>query len=164
VDVRESILGLRGPIEPGQGLGAAVLAYAGRAAAASTFALDADVDPTALDLRLDPDAEAHVYRIVQEAFTNIRKHAGAGRVHVVMHARDGVLDLAIEDDGRGLPAAAAPGAAPHYGLRAMRERAAAIGATLGVGVGPGGQGTAVALRLPLAGHDASTGSQLAAGA
>lgn len=162
VDVRESILGLRGPIEPGQGLGAAVLAYAGRAAAASTFALDADVDPTARDLRLDPDAEAHLYRIVQEAFTNIRKHAGAGRVHVVMHARGGVLELAIEDDGRGLPAAAAAGAAPHYGLRAMRERAAAIGATLGVGAGPGEQGTAVALRLPLAGHDASAGSQLAA--
>jgi signal transduction histidine kinase len=162
VDVRESILGLRGPIAPGQGLGAAVLAYAERAAAASTFALDADVGPGARDLRLDPDAEAHVYRIVQEALTNIRKHAGAGRVHVAMGVHDGVLDLAIEDDGRGLPAAAAPGATPHYGLRAMRERAAAVGATLQVGPGPGGRGTAVVLRLALAGHDAAIGSPIAA--
>ena len=152
VDVRESILGLRGPINPGQGLGAAVLAYAERAAAASTFALDATVDDESRDLRLDPDAEAHAYRIVQEAFTNIRKHAAAGRVRVTMQVHDGLLDLAVEDDGRGLPAAAAAGAVPHYGLRAMRERAAAIGATLDVRAAPGAHGTAVTLRVPLAGR------------
>ena len=154
VDVRESILGLRGPIEPGQGLGAAVLAYAGRAAAASTFALQASIDREARGLRLDADAEAHVYRIVQEAFTNVRKHASAGRVRVAMTARDGVLDLRVEDDGRGLPSVASAGSVPHYGLRAMRERAAAIGATLDIGEGPGRRGTAVVLRLSLAGHAA----------
>ena len=161
MDVRESILGLRGPIAPGQGLGAAVLAYAERAADASTFALDADVGPGARDLRLDPDAEAHVYRIVQEALTNIRKHAGAERVRVVMRVRDGALDLAIEDDGRGLPAVATPGATPHYGLRAMRERAVAIGARLDLEAGTGGRGTTVRLRLPLAGHDPALGSPMA---
>jgi signal transduction histidine kinase len=154
VDVRESILGLRGPIQPGQGLGAAVLAYASRAADASTFALEASVDPVARDLRLDPDAEVHVYRVVQEALTNVRKHAAASRVRVSMTVRDGVLSLRVEDDGRGLASTAGTGSVPHYGLRAMRERAAAIGAQLEVGEGPGRRGTAVSLRLSLAGHRA----------
>jgi signal transduction histidine kinase len=152
VDVRESILGLRGPIEPGQGLGAAVLAYAKRAAAASTFSLDPAIDAAARDLRLDQDAEAHVYRIVQEAFTNIRKHASAGRVRVSMRVHEGVLDMRVEDDGRGMSAVEAAGAMPHYGVRAMRERAQAIGATLDVGDARGGRGTAVTLRVPLAAH------------
>jgi two-component system NarL family sensor kinase len=82
-------------------------------------------------------------------------------VRVIMRVRDGALDLAIEDDGRGLPAVAAPGATPHYGLRAMRERAVAIGATLDLEAGPGGRGTAVRLRLPLAGHDPALGSPMA---
>jgi signal transduction histidine kinase len=164
VDVRESILGLRGPIEPGQGLGAAVMAYAGRAAAASTFAIEASVDPAARDLRLDPDAEAHVYRIVQEAFTNIRKHAGAARVRVAMTVRDGVLHLRVDDDGRGLSAVGSGGSVPHYGLRAMRERAAAIGADLEVGEGPGRRGTSVILRLPLAGHAVAASEPAVTGA
>ena len=162
VDVRESILGLRGPIEPGQGLGSAVAAYADRAAAASTFALDASIDPAVRDLRLDPDAEAHVYRIVQEALTNVRKHAGAARVRVEMATREGDLCLCVEDDGRGLPAVAAPGAVPHYGLRAMRERATAIGGRLEVEPGAGGRGTVVRLRVPLVGHEAHTASVPAA--
>ncbi len=152
VDVRESILGLRSPIEPGQGLGSAVLAYAGRAAAASTFALDADIEPDVCDLRLDPDAEAHVYRVVQEALTNVRKHAAARRVRVAMRIEALDLVLRVQDDGRGVAAGDAPSAVPHYGLRAMRERATAIGGTLDVGPGLGGRGTAVVLRVPLAAH------------
>lgn len=152
VDVRESILGLRGPIAPGQGLGSAVAAYAGRAAAASTFALDLRIDEPARDLRLDPDAEAHVYRIVQEAMTNVRKHASAKRVRVEMAVRDGQLLLRIEDDGRGLPAGAPAGAVPHYGVRTMRERAAAIEGRLEVTDAIGGRGTVVSLDVPLARH------------
>jgi len=152
VDVRESILGLRSPIEPGQGLGAAVLAYAQRAAAASTFALDADVEPDVLDLRLDPDAEAHVYRVVQEALTNVRKHAAARRVRVAMRSEAGSLVLRVQDDGRGLPEPEPERTVPHYGLRSMRERATAVGGTLDVGPGRGGRGTSVVLRVPLAPH------------
>jgi signal transduction histidine kinase len=152
VDVRESILGLRGPIAPGQGLGSAIAAYAERAAAASTFALELRIDDAVRELRLDPDAEAHVYRIVQEALTNVRKHAGARRVRVEMHLRGEHLVLRVEDDGRGLPAVAPAGAVPHYGLRAMRERAAAIGGRLEVADGIGGRGTVVALDVPLARH------------
>ena len=97
VDVRESILGLRGPIEPGQGLGAALAAHARRVAEASRFALELAVDPEAAGLRLDPDAETNIYRIVQEALTNVRKHAAARRVRLVVRVAGGTL----HGDGRG---------------------------------------------------------------
>jgi signal transduction histidine kinase len=153
VDVRESILGLRGPIEPGQGLGAAVAAYAERAAGASAFALEVAIDPAVRDMRLAPDAEAHVYRIVQESLTNVRKHAAASRVRVAMSIDEGTLALVVEDDGRGIRALPG-GDVPHYGLHALHERAAAIGGTLQLGPGATGRGTRVSLHMPLAGHEA----------
>ena len=152
VDVREAILGLRSPLEPGQGLGAAVEAHARRVAQASRFTVDCSIPPAARDLRLDAETEAQVYRIVQEALTNVRKHAAAGRVRVSMTIVDGRLDLAVDDDGRGLSAAGAPADVPHYGLRSMQERAAAVGATLEVRERPSG-GVGVRLALDLAGHE-----------
>ena len=59
--------------------------------------------------RFDPDIEATVYRIVQEALTNVVKHAGATRARVSVEACDGALVVAIEDDGRG-STPGAPGA------------------------------------------------------
>ena len=156
VDVREAILGLRSPIEPGQGLGAAVEGHARRVAADSRFALDLDIPADVFDLRLDPDAEGQVYRIVQEALTNVRKHAGADRIRVVMAVADGMLDLLIEDDGRGLGSGAAATDVPHYGLRSMRERAASIGAVLEVGERRAG-GVSVRMSLPLSGHERVAG-------
>jgi signal transduction histidine kinase len=78
--------------------------------------------------------------------------------------RDGGLCLRVDDDGRGLPAVGSSGSAPHYGLRAMRERAAAMGADLEVGQGPGRRGTSVILRVPLAGHAAASSEPAATGA
>jgi signal transduction histidine kinase len=152
VDVREAILGLRSPIEPGQGLGAAIEAHARRVAADSGFVVDADIPPESRDLRLDPDAEAQVYRIVQEALTNIRKHAGARRVRLSMALADGCLTMKIDDDGRGLAGGTPPSDVPRYGLRSMHERAAAIGATLDVRDGWRG-GVVVSLAVPLGGHE-----------
>jgi signal transduction histidine kinase len=151
VDVREAILGLRSPIAPGQGLGAAIEAHGRRVRAASQFALEVSVTPEARDLRLDPDAEAHLYRIVQEALTNVRKHAGARRVRVDVAVAADHLLVRVDDDGRGLDAPQTPGDVPHYGLRSMRERAAAIGATLDVADRSGG-GVRVTLDMPLAAH------------
>jgi signal transduction histidine kinase len=151
VDVREAILGLRSPIEPGQGLGAAVEARARRVAEDSHFVLDASIPADVRDLRLDPDAEANVYRVVQEALTNVRKHAVARRVRLAMTIGGGCLELRIEDDGRGLAASASSADVPRYGLRSMHERAAAIGASLEVQDRPAG-GVAVAMSIPLASH------------
>ncbi len=148
VDVREAILGLRSPIEPGVGLGAAVEAHARRVANDSGFALDADIPPSARDLRLDGEAESQVYRIVQEAFTNVRKHAAARRVRLSMAVADGRLAMTIDDDGRGLAAEAPSTDVPHYGLRTMHERAAEIGGTLVIRDGWRG-GVVVSLSIPL---------------
>ncbi len=101
---------------------------------------------------MDAETEGQVYRIAQEALTNIRKHAAARRVRVSMAVADGRVILRIEDDGRGLAVLESPAGVPHYGLRSMRERAATIGAQLDVARGPRG-GTLVTLVVPLAGHE-----------
>jgi len=81
--------------------------------------------------------ELCAYRIVQEALTNARRHAGAA--HATVHLRFGAdaLEVSVEDDGAGAAAAAAPGSAGH-GLRGMRERAAMLGGA--VSAGPREQG------------------------
>jgi len=154
LDVREAILGLRSPIEPGQGLGPAIEAHARRVAQASQFRLTVAIEPAARELRLGPDVEAQLYRIVQEALTNVRKHAGADRVRVSMRVVDECLELVVEDDGRGLAAATPTSDMPHYGLRSMRERAASVGATLDVDERSGG-GVRVEVRLEVSDHDAA---------
>ncbi len=152
VDVREAILGLRSPLEPGQGIGMAIETHARRVAEDSRFTLDVLITPEARDLRLPPETGAQVYRIAQEALTNIRKHAGANRVRIRMETTAGTLRLTIGDDGRGLAPAPHGDPAPdvpRYGLRSMRERAESIGAVLDVADDPGG-GVRVRLVLPLA--------------
>ena len=163
VDVRESIIGLRGPIEPGQGLGTALAAHARRVAEASKFGLELEIDPTTESLRLDAEAEANLYRIVQEALTNVRKHASARRVRLATRIDSGVLKVTVADDGRGVPAGAAASDKPGYGLRAMRERAARIGARLQV-MGQVGGGTLIRVELPLAGHEPAAAEAAAASA
>ncbi len=155
VDVREAILGLRSPIEPGQGLGAAVEAHARLVAADSRFVLELEIPDDTRDLRMDPDAEGQAYRIVQEALTNIRKHAGAERIRVALAIDAGTLEVRIEDDGRGLSPGPSTSEVPHYGLRSMRERAASIGATLEVADRSTG-GVSVRLTVPIAGRERSS--------
>ena len=85
------------------------------------------------------------YRIVQEALTNVRKHAGPDAAVDVRVAVDRGVAIDVRDDGRG---AAAPGDGRGLGLVGMRERAAVHGGTLEAGPAPGG-GFAVSARLPL---------------
>lgn len=86
------------------------------------------------------------YRIVQEALTNVRKHAGPdATVHVRLGVSADAVEVEVLDDGRG---AAAPSDGAGHGLLGMRERVAAHGGTLHAGPAPGG-GFAVSARLPL---------------
>ena len=143
-EVRQAILSLR-TTPHGQGLVSSLREYAGRLR--EQAGLDVRVESSdGLDL---PSAvEAQVIRIVQEALTNVRKHAGARSV-MVRFARAGrdVL-VTITDDGRGFDLAAVEAAkGMHFGLLTMRERAESIGGVLGVRSAPG-QGTTVELRIP----------------
>jgi signal transduction histidine kinase len=130
VDVREAILGLRSPVVPGVGLVAAVEDYATRFTEASKIAVAVEATPGARRLDLSPQVEAQVFRIVQEALTNVRKHSGAARATVSFAVGDGRLDVSVADDGHGFAISAAPTDLPRYGIEAMRERAHSIAGTV----------------------------------
>jgi signal transduction histidine kinase len=138
VDVREAILGLRSPVVPGVGLVAAVEEYAARFAEASKIAVRVDATAAARRLDLAPNVEAQVFRIVQEALTNVRKHSGAGRAEVAFGVGDGWLEVDVTDDGHGIDGSPSAGDRPRYGIQAMRERAETIGGLLDWTNPPGG--------------------------
>ena len=96
-------------------------------------------------LPLPPDVQVQVLHVVQEALSNVRKHAGAREVWLEVH--QGVpWSVEVRDDGRGFDHAGAPPGEMHVGLRIMRERAARIGAQVTIDSVPGA-GTCVTLSL-----------------
>ena len=98
---------------------------------------------------LAPDVQIQALHIVQEALSNVRKHARASRVSIDIWKRP-AWRIEIRDDGQGFDLAAAlPDEENHVGLRIMRERAQRLGAELAVSSRPG-RGTTVTLRFPLA--------------
>jgi signal transduction histidine kinase len=99
------------------------------------------------ELHLTPESSITVFRIVQEALTNIVKHARAQRVEVTVEPRAPWLILRIRDDGVGLPLERLRALRAH-GLAAMRQRAAGLGGYWQVHR-PAGGGTEVEVRLPL---------------
>jgi signal transduction histidine kinase len=88
------------------------------------------------------DACAHLYRIAREAVTNAAKHARAQQVDIALVGQDGALELAVRDDGVGMPARPGDG----LGLHMMAYRARMIGAVLEVAAGPSG-GTIVTCKM-----------------
>jgi two-component system, NarL family, sensor histidine kinase UhpB len=94
---------------------------------------------------LSPDAELVVYRVAQEALTNVARHAGVEDAHVGLDFHDGELELVVRDDGVGVGEHSAEDSAG--GIRGMRERALLIGARLEVRPGDRG-GTEVRLHVP----------------
>jgi signal transduction histidine kinase len=99
---------------------------------------------------LPAGVDLSAYRIVQEALTNVVKHAGPARAQVVVGYHDRDVTVEILDDGRGAATSTGEGrAGTGHGLIGMRERVAAFGGDLEAGPGPGG-GFRVAARLPLA--------------
>jgi signal transduction histidine kinase len=95
--------------------------------------------------RLAPDVELAVYRVVQEALTNVARHAGAQTVELTIHEDEELVAIAVRDDGCGFdPATDASG----FGLVGMRERLAKVSGTLQVESEPG-RGTAVTATVPV---------------
>ena len=96
--------------------------------------------------RLPGEVETALYRIVQEALTNVLKHAGARHVSVVLTRRDGALTALVEDDGRGIDRSS-----PHeggLGLVGMGERLGLLDGTLSV-ESTEGRGTTIVAEVPL---------------
>ncbi|MEV0456267.1 sensor histidine kinase [Catellatospora methionotrophica] len=99
---------------------------------------------------LPGDIELSAYRVVQEAVTNVVRHAATPRCAVTVDYRDAELLLEVTDDGRG---SARPGTG--YGITGMRERVALLGGQLAAGPRPEG-GWLVSARLPVPEHVAAT--------
>jgi two-component system sensor histidine kinase UhpB len=95
---------------------------------------------------LSEEQELVVYRVAQEALTNVARHAEATRVELQLEHRHNEAVLAVRDDGRGIH----PGALPSSrGIRGMRERAMLIGAQLQIDSGRGRSGTTITLSIPV---------------
>jgi signal transduction histidine kinase len=116
-------------------------------AASAGLAVSTRVEGTPRPLPTGVDLAA--FRIVQEALTNVTRHAGQATASVLVAYGDGELTVQVDDDGRGATRQGAE-AAGGNGIRGMRERAAALGGQLDAGPRPGG-GFRVAARLPLNG-------------
>jgi signal transduction histidine kinase len=148
VDVREAILGLKSPIPPDRGLVGALEEYAARFSEASKLVTRVEAPESVRGLVLAPDVQAQVFRIVQEALTNVRKHASARRIVVSLATEGESLVVRVEDDGHGMAPAPPPTDWPQYGLKTMQERAAMIGAEVRFEAGEPG-GTRVVLHVPM---------------
>ncbi len=128
------------------GLRPALEALLGRRREVGSLEITADLqlpDPVADGQRLDAQIESTVYRLVQEALTNVVKHSRARHVHVSVSASAAGVSIEVQDDGIGFsPEARTSG----FGLEGMRERVYLVGGTLTIDSGT--QGTLVAVALP----------------
>jgi signal transduction histidine kinase len=120
-----------------RGLHPRVLDDVGLAAAVTRHAQDfAHLHGIAVDVRIDgldgeplpPLVQTTVYRVLQEALTNVARHAGARSVNVRLVRDETMVELRVQDDGTGFE----PGEGRRLGLRGMRERAALIGGSVEV--------------------------------
>ncbi len=149
-DVREGIMGLRAASPTGRGLQAALGEYLEKYRDMSD-GIDVCFE-AALDSAgglIPPPAELQLMRIVQEALSNVRKHASATTVSVVLRREGHELLVAVSDNGGGFdPANRSPTGWPRFGLQTMRERAEAVGDSF-VLASSLGRGTRVAVRVPL---------------
>ncbi len=150
---RRLALDLRPPLLDDLGLAEALRWYVNRQAEHGTVDIRLDVD--ALDSTRIPAALATAcFRLVQEALTNVLRHARARHVRVSVRETSDALEVLVEDDGRGFDPQAATeraGAGVSLGLLSMKERASLAGGTLTIESGPD-RGTTVRGRFPR-GHD-----------
>jgi signal transduction histidine kinase len=113
--------------------------------------LQVDVQIDLCGRNLPPAVEATLFRVLQEATTNVARHADATRVGVILETKDDLVQLIVEDNGRGFPAddGKRPFAATRkFGLHGMRERLALVHGTLDVESAPQA-GTTLFISIPL---------------
>ncbi len=149
-DVKRIARGLRPPELEEVGLAPAVMAHLRTLKERLAFDVDVhDVDPY-----LDLTGKLAVYRIIQEALSNARRHADAGRTRLRLGVAEGAVVAEVRDDGRGFDPSSTMQLDRGLGLTGMRERAAMIGGTLSIESMPGG-GTTVRASIPFQTPDTS---------
>jgi two-component system nitrate/nitrite sensor histidine kinase NarX len=156
-DVREAIIGLRSSVQPDGGIAGTLkdylTKYSRRAGIHTELLIEDGWRP-----RFSPDVAVQVVRVVQEALTNVRKHANATWARVRIGREGGEATIVIEDDGRGFdPDILRQTDVLSFGMRTMRERVERVGGRFTVDSVPG-EGTRVRIFLPLdGGHEHDTG-------
>ncbi len=148
VDVREAILGLRETVTPAIGLEGAIRQYlqkfSRQAGISAELTSEADMPE-----HLSPGVEVQVLRVIQEALTNVRKHAEASRAWIHIGQTNGdICSISVTDDGRGFDLVnTSLNGGDHFGVATMRERMERIGGRLEIDSKPG-YGTTVTAYLP----------------
>ena len=149
--IRSTARGLRPAVLDDLGLVPALRALAEDFAGRAGVAVNLSAVPLAASPA--PEVEVAVYRVFQEALTNVARHAGASRVDARLAADGNELVLVIQDDGRGFrPAPGANAAAGRAGLAGMRERVVGAGGRFTVESAPA-RGVRLEARLPLGAND-----------
>jgi signal transduction histidine kinase len=154
-EVRDTLYDLRTDVSDSQDMAAILEAYAARVTERSGIEIEVYSDRAA---RLPILQEREMWRIAQEALTNVERHAHATRVRVLWRCNGEAAALEVTDNGVGFPIGRA-GRLDSYGILGMRERASSIGATLDITSEPE-KGTRV--RCTLVRHAESTRSPAAA--
>jgi signal transduction histidine kinase len=111
--------------------------------------LDAHLEIRGSERELPAGVDLSAYRIVQEALTNVVRHAQARRAEVTLTYGSDAVEVAVCDDGVGMVTATANGSGSGHGLVGMRERVALFGGSFTAGAGDGGRGFRVHASLPL---------------
>ncbi|MGD9851591.1 MAG: ATP-binding protein [Nitrospirales bacterium] len=149
-EVQRLARGLRPSVLDDFGLEEAIARYA--ADFSSTYGIQVDVaQHSGLGDRLPPTVETALYRIVQEALTNVGKYAKAATVSILLQRNPEQVQLIVEDDGQGFDAQGIlqrPVQGEHLGLHGMRERAALLNGVISIESSPGG-GTTIYVKIPL---------------
>lgn len=148
-EVRRIARGLRPSVLDDLGLEEALRQYAGEYRKTHGIVADVQVVGVPID-RMSGAVETTLYRIIQEAMTNVARHAAAGSVSVVLHGGASMVTGVIEDDGCGFEMGAdgLPCSGLGLGIQSMRERAALLNGTVELESSPG-RGTTVYVRIPL---------------
>jgi two-component system, NarL family, sensor histidine kinase UhpB len=142
-DTRDVMANLRPPALDEFGLLLALRSHAGSFAGRTGIEVGVRGDPLPA---LSGIVQTALFRIAQEAMANVAKHADARRIDITLGPTAGGVELRVADDGKGFDVALAESRL-RWGLRTMRERAEAVGATLRIDSRPG-HGTAVSVLVP----------------
>lgn len=149
--VRQLASDIRPDILDDYGLDSALERYIRDISKRVSFPIDYQCVRPANGARLPSRIEVVLYRVTQEAITNIVRHAEASQASVVLLCRDSQVTLVVEDDGRGFDTSTVLGKGTSLGLIGMRERIALVGGDLNIESEPG-KGTVVQIKIGVAGE------------
>ena len=148
VEVREAILGLRTMTQGTDRLYVILREYIKRFTDLTNIPVELELTCEEADLDLAPRAEVQLIRVIQEALSNVRKHAKASRAVIRIGMDDRTTRLVIADDGVGFLVDHLTSVdGPKFGLHTMRERVVALGGELSIHSVPN-HGTQITVRLP----------------